>query len=76
MFVSRSFRFTFDVFSFYALLSSKNAPHSFLLQKTHTCHGYLSELCVHCRVFFFFRRNGGDMRYKRVQELYQGVQGN
>ena len=75
MFVSRSFRFTFDVFSFHALLSSKNAPHSFLLQKTHTCHG-LSELCVHCRVFFFFRRNGGDMRYKRVQELYQGVQGN
>lgn len=52
MFVSRSFRFTFDVFSFHALLSSKNAPHSFLLQKTHTCHGYLSELCVHCRVFF------------------------
>ena len=76
MFVSRSFRFTFDVFSFHALLSSKSAPHSFLLQKTHTCHGYLSELCVHCRVFFFFRRNGGDMRYKRVQELYQGVQGN
>lgn len=35
-----------------------------------------TELCVHCRVFFFFRRNGGDMRYKRVQELYQGVQGN
>lgn len=52
MFVSRSFRFTFDVFSFHALLSSKNAIHSFLVQKTHTCHGYLSELCVHCRVFF------------------------